>query len=801
MHKSNFMHLNRKLKKLLKVLPVVVLLSMAQLSQGQTTLSGKVVEKGSGEALPFASILIKGTTSGVVANIDGFFSLVNVKTEGLVLIIRFVGYATIEYPVGDETNLKIELEPLTDELAEVVVMADGNKVFDVTSEISATTMSTRQLSLLPSVGEPDIFRSLQMLPGVSSTSESSSGLFVRGGTPDQNLTLLDGMTVYKVDHFFGFFSAFNTNAVKDVRLYKGAFPARYGGRMSGVVELTGKTGSFEKAQGGVNLSLLSVGGHYEMPIGDKFSLFVAGRRSYSEVIKGGLFQDLIGNLTNGEPLNNTALENATTITTDPDFYFFDWNTKLSYRPSDKDMITLSTYSGKDFLDESQTTSDDITDAVNVNYQLEELTDWGNRGASAKWSRQWSPQVYTNLLVAGSEYFSNYQRDEQLLATQEDSVVLDRKRKTFEDNNVIDLSFKADLEWQISLKSKAEFGVAYTHNDIEYENIRDDTVVILDRAQEAYYASVYGSFETKIGDKLTVETGLRVTDYELSSDLLYEPRLNLSYDFNPDIKLKAAYGKHYQFANQIVNQNISEGSREFWLLSDGDLIDIGSAEHFVLGATYQKGEWLFDVESYYKNLDGITEFSLQFRRGPEDTVEELFRIGDGVAKGVELLVQKTQGNYTGWISYTLSEIQNTFPDLNDGFAYRPLHYQRHEFKMVHALDLGAWNLSSNFIYGSGKPFSEPSNRYQVELLDGRTLEYIGLGARNASLNPAYIRLDVSANYDFDIGSSKARLGLSFFNMLGRRNVWYTEYDFGQSPPLINQINYLGFTPNLNFSLKF
>lgn len=795
------MHLNHRLKNRIKAVLLLVFMSAAQLSFSQTTISGKVVEKGSGEALPFASVLIKGTTSGVVANVDGFFSLVNVNTEGLVLIIRFVGYATIEYEVKGETNLRIEMELLTDELGEVEVIADGNKVFDATSEISTTTLSTRQLSLLPSIGEPDIFRSLQMLPGVSSTSESSSGLFVRGGTPDQNLTLLDGMTVYKVDHFFGFFSAFNTNAVKDVRLYKGAFPARYGGRMSGVVELTGKNGSFEKAQGGLNLSLLSVGGHYETPIGKKLSLFVAGRRSYSEVIKGGLFQDLIGNLTNDEPLANTPLENATTISTDPDFYFYDWNTKLSYRPSDRDMITLSTYSGKDFLDESQTTMDDITDVTNVNYQLEELTDWGNRGASAKWSRQWNPQVYTNFLIAGSEYFSNYQRDEHVLITREDSVVFDRERQTFEDNNVIDLSVKADVEWQISLKSKAEFGFAYTHNDIAYDNIRDDTVVILDRAQEAYYASVYGSYETTLGDKLTIQGGLRVTDYELHNDLLYEPRLNLSYDFNQDLKLKAAYGKHYQFANQIVNQNISEGSREFWLLSDGELIDIGSAEHFVLGATYQKGDWLFDVESYYKNLEGITEFSLQFRRGPDETVEELFRIGDGVAKGVELLVQKTAGNYTGWVSYTLSDIQNTFPDLNDGYAYRPLHYQRHEFKMVHALNMGDWNLSSNFIYGSGNPFSEPSNRYQIELLDGRTLEYIGLGARNASFNPAYVRLDLSANYGFDIGSSKANLSLSFFNMLGRRNVWYTEYDFGQNPPLINQVNYLGFTPNLTFSLKF
>lgn len=787
---------------LIRAVICVLFLIRPEVSFSQTTnVSGKVVEKGSGEALSFATVMIKGTTSGVVANVDGFFSLINVDPKGLVLEVSFVGYGTKEVEVTQNENLLIELEAIGSELDEVIIKAQANKVFDASSGTSVTTLSTKQLSILPSIGEPDIFRSLQMLPGISSTSESSSGLFIRGGTPDQNLTLLDGMTVYKVDHFFGFFSAFNTNAIKDVKLYRGAFPARYGGRMSGVVELTGKTGSFEKMQGGVNLSLLSAGAYYEMPLGDKVSVFIAGRRSYSEIIKGGLFNDLVGNLTQEETFSNTALENATSITTEPDFYFYDWNSKLSYRPSDKDMITISTYSGQDFLDESQNTFDNLTEEISLDYQLDEVTDWGNRGMSAKWSRQWSPKIYTNLLFAGSEYFSNYQRNEDVIVQREDSVILDRNRQTFEDNTVVDLSLRADLEWQISLKSKAEFGFSITQNDIEYDNIRDDTVVLLNRSQQAIYNSAYASIENTVGKNLTLTTGLRVTDYEYSNDLLIEPRLNVSYNLTPRIKLKGAYGRHYQFANQIVNQNISEGSREFWLLADEDLIDIGSATHYVAGASYKVDSWLFDVETYYKDLEGITEFSLQFRRGADDTVEELFRIGNGFAKGIEILLQKTQGKYTGWISYTLSDIQNTFPNLNDGFAYRPLHYQQHEFKMVHAVEIDRWTLSSNFIYGSGKPFSEPSNRYQIELLDGRTLEYIGLGPRNNTLNPAYVRLDLSANYDFDIGKARARLGLSIFNLLGRRNIWYTEYDFGQSPPLINEVTYLGFTPNLLFSLNF
>ncbi len=781
-----------------------MVLSLCALAVGyaQTTVSGKVVEKGSGEPLPYATVTIAGTNDGVLTNLDGFFSLVNIDAENSSIEVRYVGFNTLTMELSsNETNLIIELEPLKQELEEVVVTANAYKVFDATSGISTTTMSTKQLALLPSVGEPDIFRSLQMLPGISSTNENSSGLYIRGGTPDQNLTLLDGMTVYKVDHFFGFLSAFNTNAIKDVRLFRGAFPAKYGGRTSGVVELTGKTGSFEKVQGGVNLSLLSFGGYLEVPMGKKLSLMVAGRRSYTEIIQGGLYKDLIDNLGSNN-LAGTPLENATNITTEPDFYFYDWNSKLSFRPSDKDMITLSTYSGKDFLDESQNFNTPIGDqGIELDLFLDEQTDWGNRGLSTKWSRQWSPQWYSNVLVAGTEYFSNYDRDARVIVQQPDSVFLDLSRQTLEENLVGDISVRADVEWQISLKSKAEFGFSFTHNDIDYDNIRDDTVTLLTRDQQANLTSFYISNESGIGDRLKVMAGLRFSKYEYEDGLLFEPRLNLSYDLTSRIKLKAAYGRHYQFANQIVNQNISEGSREFWLLADGDLIELGSATHYVAGASYEVDNWLFDVETYYKDLEGITEFSLQFRRGINDEVEELFRTGDGVTKGMEFLIQKKQGMYTGWVSYTLNDIQQTFPDLNDGFPFRPLHYQRHEFKMVHAVEVEEWNLSANVIYGSGKPFSEPANRYQIELLDGRTLEYIGLGAKNASYNPAYIRVDVSAHYGFEVGKADASIGLSLFNLFNRQNIWYTEYDFGQSPPLINQINYLGFTPNLLVSVKF
>lgn len=771
----------------------------------QRSIQGKVEEAATGESLPYATVVIEGTSRGTTTNVDGFFTLLNVEEQTVKLLITYIGFEPLEVVVPEEYNgelLQIKMQPLSSELQEVIVTADAYKVLNATSGVSKSTISTKQLSLLPNIGETDIFRSLQLLPGVSGTNENSSGLFVRGGTPDQNLVLLDGMTIYKVDHFFGFFSAFNANAVKDVQLYKGAFPSKYGGRTSSVVDMTGKTGSFQKFGAGLNLNFLSVNGYAEVPLSDKFSVMLAGRRSYTDILRSGVFQSIQDNLIGQDNLANTNIDPANVTQVQPDFYFYDWNAKLSYKPSVNDIVTFSLFNGRDFLDESRVVDQD-NGPVNILADLGEQTDWGNRGTSLKWSRQWNPKFYSNILVAGSEYFSNYDRllDLEVTAIEEDTTVFALNQRTLEDNSVVDLSIRGDFEWQLSDKASIDFGFSWTDTQVDYSSIRNDTTVILERDQEAVFGSFYVSHKRRIGEKLSLEAGLRVSDYEFSDELLYEPRFNATYQFNPQLKLKGAYGRHYQFVNQIINENISEGSREFWLLADGDLVDVSSAEHYVLGVSYELNNWLFDMEGYYKDLSGLSEFSLRFRRGIEIEAEELFFTGDGIAKGIEFLVQKKQGRYTGWISYTLGRIRNTFPGFNEGREFPALHDQLHEFKMVHSYESGPWKLSGTFTYGSGKPFSEPEGRYVIELLDGREFNYIGVGDKNGSRLPVYHRLDLSAHYQFEAGKLKYDIGLSIFNFLGRQNVWYVEYDFSRDPVLVSEINYLGFTPNLSFGVKF
>ncbi|MDG1435713.1 MAG: TonB-dependent receptor [Saprospiraceae bacterium] len=788
-----------------RILVLISFLFFTICLNAQRTISGVVISGDNQERLPFSDIIIKGTNQGTSTNVDGFFSLIDVPEDSLILQIFYVGYSTKELRIEagnlDVKNLKIELQSGV-QLGEVVVSSKSYKVMNASEGVSTIQISPAQLSLLPNVGEVDIFRSLQLLPGVSGSNESSSGLYVRGGTPDQNLVLLDGMTVYNVDHFFGFFSAFNADAVKDVQLFKGAFPAKYGGRLSSVVDLTGKTGNPTKVQGNVGLNLLNARAGIQIPLFKKGSFSIYGRRSYTDIIRSGVYNKIFDVFTQTE--NPPDIDGLEINTIEPDFYFFDLNSKLSYSPTEKDVVALSYYSGADHLVELNEVRLERGEnpTILIELDVDEKNDWGNKGFSGKWSRQWNPKLYSNFLLANSNYFSKYDRAVDILVSlvEQDTVVLDTENLTFEDNDVNDLTVRLDFEYQLNSRHKLEFGGTSTLAEVDYQFIRDDTLSILDLQQEASFTAAYVSDTWTPISRLYITAGLRTTYYDIDDKFYWAPRFSFQYNLTKKISLKGGYGKHYQFVNRIVNENVTEGSRDFWLLADDDLVKVSSAEHFVLGVGYETDNYIFDVEAYRKELGNLSEFSLRFQRDDID-LDKLFFSGNGYAEGIEFLFQKKKGDYTGWVTYTLAQVRNNFPELNNGFEFSALHDQRHEFKTVHSYEWEKFRLAATFVFGSGKPFTEPSGQYSVELLDGRTFNYISVGAKNASRLPAYHRLDLSVHYLTDYKGLDIDVGLSIFNFYDRQNVWYREYDFTQAPPVISEVRYLGLTPNLSVDLKF
>ncbi|TDI71431.1 MAG: TonB-dependent receptor [Bacteroidetes bacterium] len=807
------------------------------LAQETVTISGTVAEAKSGETLPHANVRLIGTTLGAATNIEGHFVIVGVPVGVQTIKVSYLGFLTVEMEIDTEEltgPLLIELIAATDELDEILVTSETYSIMKTAEHVSRITISPKDLSVLPNIGGVDIFRALQLLPGISGTNEGSSGLFVRGGTPDQNLVLLDGMTVYHVDHFFGFFSAFNADAIKDVQVYKGAFPAKYGGRTSSVIDLAGKTGDVNHLAVGAGLNLLSTNAVVEIPLGGRGSFLLSARRSYTDIIQSGLYTSIY-ELVTGEDITSedesqdglgggagqgggrrggggalgAGFRNPQEAFVQPDFYFYDLNGKLTFRPSDVDVLSLSFYNGQDHLDKSRDQSRAVTaggqNSANVFNSLFDLTEWGNIGFSGKWSRQWNPRFFSNALVAYSRYFSEFDRNTFLERTDAvtDTVLFARNFGTIENNEVNDFSFRLDNEWQISQRNELGFGIQLTRMDITYDFVRDDTLSILTRDDEALQAALYAQNSWRPSSRVNVTAGIRSVYYDQSEKLYFEPRLSVGIGLTDRISIKGGFGRYNQFVARVVNENVTEGARDFWLLADGNSVGVSGSTHYVLGASYETADWLFDAETYYKDITDLTEFSLRFQRAPTIgrggfgiEADELFFTGDGIARGLEFLVQKKRGRYSGWLSYTLSEIEHTFPGLNDGEPFPALHDQRHELKLVNSLNMGRWTLSGTWMFSTGKPYTSPESQYVLTLLDGSEQTYIHVGGKNSERLPAYHRLDVALHYTMDVKTSRVDFGFSIFNLYNRTNVWYKEFDLSESPMVTTDVSFLGITPNLS-----
>jgi hypothetical protein len=787
------------------------------------TIQGVVRDSTRGETLPFATITIPGTTIRTNSNRDGFFAIMGAPADTFTLRVVFLGYRAMELLVdADSTEgmLSVNMAPVPIELTGITVVADESRMISTVREISRVTASPEIMSVLPSVGEADVFRSLQLLPGISGSNENSSGLYVRGGTPDQNLVLLDGMTVYHVDHFFGFFSAFNSEAIKDVQVYKAGFPSQYGGRVSSVVDMTGKTGDPSQPHLSLGASMLSAQASAQIPLFGNGSILASARRSYTDVMRTGLYSSIF-NMFREDTTANAApsgpggrggfggpFGSASFTSTQPDFYFYDINGKITYRPSTRDVFSVSLYNGQDYLDNShlqaRTLSTQNTSfSRSINNDITDLTDWGNRGVSGKWARQWHPRFYSDALVAYSEYFSDYRRttSTEVMDADADTLVNSRSFGSEEDNHVADLTLRLDNELQVRDSHKIGFGSWITRSNVDYMFTRDDSITILDRNQEALRAAAYVQDNWDVLPRLQLTLGSRFAYYDLTKETYVEPRASASINVTDRLTIKGAYGLYHQFVNRVVNENVTEGGRDFWLLSDGDLVDVTSAKHYVLGASFETDRFLFDVELYRKDLDGLSEFSLRYQRSGDPDPLNLFFEGTGVAEGVELLAQKKYGIYTGWASYTLSRVEHTFPDLNNGEPFPALHDQTHEFKLVNSVSLGRLRFSGTWVAATGRPYTAPESEYTVTLLDGTEQSYIHVGEKNALRLPGYHRADVSAHYTFDLGRWTGDIGLSVFNLYDRTNLWYREFDLSETPILVNDVSFLGITPAISVRIEF
>lgn len=773
------------------------------------TATGMVKDKLSGEPLPFASVLIRSNSDGTITNVDGYFTLQHVPSDTAAIEVFYLGYYKQVFylsPQSDVNKLVVSLDPMATQLDAVEITGHREELMKASSGGNMVKMAPAKIAELPSLGEKDIFRTFQLMPGIGGSNESSSGLYVRGGTPDQNLILYDGFTVYHQEHLFGMFSAFNPNAIKEVQLFKGGFESKYGGRLSSVMEIIGKTGNEKKFNAGVDAGFLGINAYVEIPVNHKGSVFIAGRRSYKTFLYQKLFDSFTQNTgttekpanvpAGGPPGMGRAEEEQS-----PTSYFYDLNFKATYPVTKKDIVSYSYFSGQDAYDNSRDLSRS-RGGMSMSGSVTDLTKWGNWGTSLKWSRKWNDAFYSNNLLSYSDYFSSKDRSSERSFTDEDGVTETSNTGTVEDNKLKDLCFKTDNELKTGLHNQVEFGVQYNQYSIRYNFVENDTLTVLNMKNNGSLAAVYLQNRWRPLDKLMLLPGLRTSFYSNTGKIYFEPRLQASCNLTEKIKLKGSTGIFYQFANRIIREDIQSGSRDIWVLSNNDKIPVSKAVHFIAGASYETRDYIFDAEAYYKKLTGLTEYTLRFTQqfGHSIDYSSLFYNGIGYTRGLDLLVQKKYGNYSGWVGYTISQTRYHFPVYGTAY-FNATQDVTHELKIVNTYKIKKWTFSATWIFGTGMSYTRPIGGYVMTMPDSTTVTAIIPGTKNSSRLPNYHRLDISGKYDFSLGETgKGSIGFSLFNVYNRKNVWYKEFEVDTTGLTETSVTLLGITPNISISLQ-
>ena len=766
-------------------------------------VTGLLVDDLTGEQLPYATIFLPERNSYLSTSLNGTFTFKVPAGQPVHLSIQYLGYQKIDTLVavsGSQALLSFRMKQKNMELATIQVKMDRVKMIDQNKEAGHSTINPVGFTNLPNMGETDVFRTVQLLPGIG-YSEGSSGLNIRGGTADQNMVLFDGFTLYNLDHFFGTFSSVNPNVVKDIQIYKGGFDSRYGERLSGIVDITGKTGNkySPKIAGGLNL--VSGNLETELPLSEKWTLVAAGRRSYADIYSSYLVKNMIENHV--EDINSTLQSNST-MQLLPGYYFYDYNGKLTFSKSEQEKMSVSVFGGKDFLSSagegrsrqlySQTTDDN---------------NWGNYGFSFSWIKQWHKKFFSNLQVGYSGYQNKYENHTVVNSKAKSKNEVVGIFDSYEENELNDFSASLKNQFTIDLKNSIDFGFHSKYNEYTYLKSEGTDAYYSDIANSSWLYSAYAQFNTQQVKNLTLKFGGRVSTYNLSSKTYFEPRVSGSYRIADFFRLKFAAGKYYQFLSKVAPTQSYGYNRDFWVIADDKNHPVLSSDHLIGGANFTVGRFSLDAEAYYKTMDGLQLFlyipSFQKNADPNGFKNQApgqqrkilpskFINGTGEAMGLDLLLKYESRNFTSWIAYSRSKSIRNFADINMGEDIPAPYDKAHELKWTNLLTWKKWNFSTLWVYSTGQPY-----------VTSQTVDKTLTARFVYNRLPDFNRLDLSANYNIHIKKLQIKLGASLINCLNQQN--YNDIysrDFNFDTTSFNETTYvksLGMTPNFFVSFQY
>lgn len=788
---------------------------LALQSSNDYTISGYITETGSGENLLGVSIYVPELKLGTVSNDYGFFSLT--LPEGThEVYISYIGYATQikKIALSKDETWALELATSAESLNEVVVTADEKIKESKVTQMSVVKINPSVVQDVPALlGEKDVLKTLQLLPGIQAGSEGSSGFFVRGGTPDQNLIVLDDAVVYNSNHLFGFFSVFNGDAIKSVEAFKGGFPARFGGRLSSVIKIDMKDGNKEKLSGKFNIGLISSSVLLEGPINKgKTSFIVSGRRTYADI----LAQPFI------------KAQNDSDSNSSGGYYFADLNFKIHHIFSPKDKIYWSNYFGRDkFYANDKYSFNDGTDDY---YEDKVRLGWGNITSTLRWNHQYNSKLFSNT----SLIFSNYEF--KVTADSEESFQGELEEFSFNTSSGInDYTGKIDFDYFPNSKHSIRFGALATRHSFTPQRvlIKDDFVGNIDTKQElnSFEGGLYVEDDWRITDKLRFSPGFRLSyfKYKEQEYINPEPRFSLAYNFKPDLAFKASYTKMNQYIHLLSSSGIGLPT-DLWV-SSTDKVKPQTSEQFAIGMAkdFFDKDYSITVEGYYKTMNDViaykegASFLALNGLGSGNTLdwEENITAGQGWAYGGEVLLRKQTGKLTGWLGYTLSWSERQFDELNLGKKFFDRYDRRHDISLV-----GIYkphdhiSLSATWVLSSGNNYTLP-NLQRIDITNGfpiRTSNGFFFGEteefatqRNNFRGETSHRLDLGIQLHKKLKKGRERTwGFSLYNSYARQNPFiYTvdqsRYDWRDPNATIEKelkrTSVLMLIPSFNYTYKF
>lgn len=750
---------------------------------------GYIVEESTGKPIEGATVTDLKKTQGTTTNTEGYFQLQR-QTSIDTLVASYLGFELKILPITVFKTLgcpRFNLKERNYKLNEVIV--NDYLVAGILKEKDGSIrINPNNLEILSGLAEPDVLQNTQLLPGIESPNETAAGLYIRGGTPDQNLILWDGIKMYNTDHFFGSFSMFNPYTIDQIKVSRGGTAANYGDRVSGVVDVSTSDRIPEKTSGGFGMNFISADGFLSIPLSKKVGIQISGRRALTDILETVTFSNF-----SGKAFQNTSLDTSTNsfepqfTTSNENFSFWDSHVKLVAKPTDRDLITASTIITQNNLDysfEDINFVDSIFDRLKVQ----------NFGVSSSWEHRINSKIETKANAYYSDYSFNYDG-----LRENDVEVFDVEKN----NRLKEFGISLDANWKISDQVSLLNGYQFFNTNVNY-------LLATSFFEESGFGTINShaffhqlNYQAK---KWYIQLGFRNAYYSTLKRWFIEPRVFIEKEIFKDFRLK--------FSGEIKNQSISQIiefttqdfglDNQIWAQADtGDIPPLRSNQ-ISTGLFWHKNSWRLDLDVYRKNIDGLTSLTRGFQ-----AAQDILTNGESVTKGIDVLVKKGFGNYSTWLGYTYSITDFLFAELNNGIAFSGNNDIRHSFTWSHSYKIKNIQLSMGWKYRTGIPFTQATT-----FINEENNTEIGFEDLNKKRFSDYHRMDFSALYDVKLSSKhqakSLKLGCSFLNIYNRKNplgrtffLDDVEDENGEFSEQINEITRLslGFTPNLVARFNF